>query len=97
MYSVILLLFLLVLLGTGGSLVFSRFLSRDARYRRRLKKRNEEDWKAERLRQERLLEARMQEIHGKELGWRDASIPGKSFDRSWTAAREELLDIRDEV
>ena len=77
--------------------VFRFYLSRDARYRRRLKRRNEMQWESERERQKRMLESRMREIHGEELRWRDAPPPEEASDRSWSSAGEERLPGTDEA
>jgi hypothetical protein len=94
-----LLLISVSLLGVASAawVVFRFYLSRDARYRRRLKRRNEMDWERERVRQKRMLEARMREIHGKELRWKEAPVPEEASDRSWSRAEEESLPGRDEA
>lgn len=93
---------LLISVGLLGVLatawvVFRLYLSRGARYRRRLKRRNEMDWERERARQKRMLEARMREIHGKELRWKEAPVPEQATDRSWIRAGEERLSGQDEA
>jgi len=99
MYWGTLLLILVGLLGVASAswVVFRFYLSRGARYRRRLKRRNEMDWERQRLRQKRMLEARMREIHGEELRWREAPVPEEASDRSWSRAAEERLPGRDEA
>jgi hypothetical protein len=93
---------LLILVGlfgaaSGAWIVFRLYVSRDARYRRRLRRRNEIDWESEQVRQQRMLEARMRELHGKELKWREAPVPDEALDRSWSRAEEERLPWRDEA
>lgn len=95
MYLGLFLIVSLALVIVVGWVVFRAFLSRDARYERRLKHRNESHWEAEKERQERLLEARMHEIHGKGLRWMDAPVPDEESDRRWGKAAEEKLPIRD--
>jgi hypothetical protein len=85
------------LLGAAIWVVFRCYLSRDARYKRRLKRRNEMDWERERARQKRMLEARMREIHGQELRWKEAPPPGEALGRSWGRAGQERLPERDEA
>jgi hypothetical protein len=99
MHWSVLLLISLALLGaaTGLWVVFRLYLSRDARYQRRLRRRNELDWEHEQVRQQRMLEARMRELHGKELRWREAPVPDEAIDRSWSRAEEERLPWRDEA
>jgi len=97
MYWGTLLLISVGLLGATAWVVFRFYLSRGARYRRRLARRNEIDWARERVRQKRLLEARMREIHGQELRWKEAPVPEEASDRSWSRAGEERIPGRDEA
>ena len=99
MYWGTLLLLSAGLLGVVSAVwvVFRFYLSRDARYRRRLRRRNEIDWENERARQKRMLESRMREIHGQELRWKEAPLPEEATDRSWSRAGEERLPGRDEA
>ena len=92
---------LLTLLGVlvvaaGSWLAFRRYLSRDARYRRRLMRRHEVQRARDRARQGRMLEARMREVHVQGLRWEEAPVPDEALDRSLGRAREERLFGRDE-
>jgi uncharacterized membrane protein YccC len=87
-----------ILLAAAGSwLVFRRYLSRDARYRRRLRQRHELQRASDRERQGRMLEARMREVHEQGLRWKEAPLPDEALDRSWSRAREESLTIQEEA
>lgn len=99
MYWGTLLLLSVGLLGAALAVwaVHRFYLSRDARYRRRLKRRNEIDWESERMRQRRMLEARMREIQGQELRWKEAPLPEEASDRSWGRAEQERPSGRDEA
>lgn len=83
--------------ASGVWLAFRLYLGRDARYRRRLKRRQELQRASDRARQGRVLEARMREVHEQGLRWREAPPPAEAEDRSWGLAREERLTGRDEV
>ena len=78
-------------------LAFRLYLGRDARYRRRLKRRNELQRASDRSRQGRMLEARMREVHERGLRWEEAPPPAEAEDRSWGRAGAERLPGRDEA
>lgn len=69
--------------ASGVWLAFRFYLGREARYRRRLERRNELRRASERATQARLLESRMREVHGQGLRWQEAPPPDEARDRSW--------------
>jgi hypothetical protein len=91
MFFLILLMVLIGIVSIAGIVVFRRYLDKDARYERRLRRRNQIDWENEKLRQERLLEARMHEIHGQGLRWNEDIGSEEISDRSWGRAIEERI------
>jgi hypothetical protein len=86
-----------LVLAAGSWAVFRRYLSRDARYRRRLRRRHELQRASDRARQRRMLEAQMREVHEQGLRWKEAPAPDEALDRSWGRRREESLTSRDEA
>jgi hypothetical protein len=78
-------------------LAFRFYLGRDARYRRRLERRNELRRASDRVTQGRLLEARMREVHAQGLRWEEAPPPAEAEDRSLGRAAEERLTGHDEA
>lgn len=78
-------------------LAFRLYLSRKARYRRRLRRRNELQRAVDRARQRRMLEARMREVHEQGLRWKEAPVPDEAQDRSLGRAREESLTGHDQA
>jgi hypothetical protein len=83
--------------SSSAWLAFRFYLGRDARYRRRLERRNELQRASDKVRQRRMLEARMREVHEQGLRWKEAPLPAEAEDRSWGRAKEERLTGRDEV
>jgi hypothetical protein len=87
----------LLVLVTASWLAFRRYLGRDARYRRRLKRRNELQRASDRVRQQRMLEVRMHEVHEQGLRWREAPAPAEALDKSWSRSGQEELRGQDEA
>ena len=69
--------------------VFRPFLSRDARYLRRLKRRHELQLASDRARQQRMLESRMREVHAQGLRWEEVSAHVETPDREWRGGDHE--------
>lgn len=78
-------------------LAFRLYFSRNARYKRRLKRRNDLQWAKDKARQRRMLEARMKEVHEEGLRWKEAPVLDETADRSWSRAREERIFDQDEA
>jgi hypothetical protein len=69
--------------------VFRPFLSRDARYLRRLKRRHELQLASDRARQQRMLESRMREVHEQGLRWEEVGAHAETPDREWRQTDRE--------
>jgi len=94
----LLLIFLgLLTIASATWLAFRFYLGRDARYKRRLERRNELQRAKDKVRQRSMLEARMREVHEQGLRWMEAPPPAEAQDRSWGRAKEERLTGQDEA
>jgi|GEM_PF-3876508 len=73
----------LPLLALTSWFVFRLYLSREARYARRLRRRQELQIAADRVRQRRMLEVRMREVHERGLRWSEDYPQAESFEGRW--------------